>query len=244
MKLYEEELSDALHGRLLSKLAKKIQNEFLNQSWQFEGNFSTYRMSPLLLTFMKWLLLGLPTDFNINANRTLAVQNLIKTTTQFVSQNIETSRQSQYHIDTSRKTLYSKIETPLNVGLGLYVYHITRSKKLINFLSDINVGVNYHKITNIKKSIVDAVHAKRTENNGVFIPLTIDKWSTVFFAIDNVDLTIDTPDGKRQLHGTGTAVYQQRTNKKVGFVSKWNYKAVPNCFPFKILHSQWKAASI
>ena len=175
MKLYEEELSDALHGRLLSKLAKKIQNEFLNQSWQFEGNFSTYRMSPLLLTFMKWLLLGLPTDFNINANRTLAVQNLIKTTTQFVSQNIETSRQSQYHIDTRRKTLYSKIETPLNVGLGLYVYHITRSKKLINFLSDINVGVNYHKITNIKKSIVDAVHAKRTENNGVFIPLTIDK---------------------------------------------------------------------
>ena len=82
---------------------------------------------------MKWILLGPTTDFDINANRTLVVENLIKATTQFVSQNIKTSRQSQCHIETSSKTLYSKIETPLNVGLGLYVYHIRRSKKLINF---------------------------------------------------------------------------------------------------------------
>ena len=219
VKLYEEELSDALDGRLLSKLAKKIRNEVLIESWQLEGDFSTYRMSPLLLTFMKWILPGPITDFVINANRTLVVENLIKTTTQFVSKNIKISRQSQYHIETSSKTLYSEIETPLNVGLGLYVYHITRSKKLINFLLDLNVGVNYHKITNIKKSIVDAALAKLTENNGVFIPSTINKENPVFFAIDNVDLTIDTADGKRHLHGTGAVVYQQRINKKVSFVT-------------------------
>ena len=86
-------------------------------------------------------------------------------------------------------------------------------------MSDLNVGVNYYKITNIKKSIVDAVLAKRTENNGNFIPSTINKENPVFFAMDNVDLTIDTPDGKRQLHGTRTVVYQQRTNKKVSFVT-------------------------
>ena len=49
VKLYEEELSDALDRRLLSKLAKKIRTKVLIQSWQFEGDFSTYRMSPLLL---------------------------------------------------------------------------------------------------------------------------------------------------------------------------------------------------
>ena len=209
---YEKELSDALNGRLLSRLAKKIRNEFFNQSWQFEGDFSTYHMYPLLLTFMKWILLDPTTDFDINVNRTLVVENLIKTTTQFVSQNIKTSIQSQYHIETSSRTLYSKIETPLSAGLGLHIYHITRSKKLINFLSDPNVGVNYHKITNIKKSIVDAVLAKCTENNGVFVPSTINKENPVIFATDNVDLTIDAPDGKRQLYGTGTVVYQQRTN--------------------------------
>ena len=76
---------------------------------------------------------------------------------------------------------------------------------------------NYHKIANIKKSIVDVILAKRTENNGVFIPSTINKENPVFFAIDNADLTIDTPDGKG--HGTGTVVYQQCTNKKVSFVT-------------------------
>ena len=31
----------------------------------------------------------------------------------------------------------------------------------------------------------------------------------MFFAIDNSDLQIDTPDGKGQLHATATAIYQQ-----------------------------------
>ena len=79
MKLYEEGLSDALDGRLLSKSTKKIRNEILNQSLQFEGDFSTYHMSPILLTFMMWNLLGITTEFNINTNRTLVVENLMKT---------------------------------------------------------------------------------------------------------------------------------------------------------------------
>ena len=98
-------------------------------------------MFPLLITFMKWILLSPTTDLNINASRVLVVEHRIKATTQFVSQNIKTSRESQYYIETSSKTLYSKIETPLNVELGSYVYHITRSKKFINFLTDLNVGV-------------------------------------------------------------------------------------------------------
>ena len=132
-------------------------------------------MSPLFLTFMKWILLGPTTDFDINANKTLPVENQIKSTAEFVSPNIKTSRQSQYHSETSSKTLYSKIRTPVSIGIKLYVYHIICSKKLINFLSDLNVGVNYHKITNIKKSIVDAVLAKRTQNTGIFIPSTINR---------------------------------------------------------------------
>ena len=54
----------------------------------------------------------------------------------------------------------SKIETPLNIGIGLYAFHTTRSKKLINFLSDLNVSANYNKIINIKKNIFDAVLEK------------------------------------------------------------------------------------
>ena len=60
---------------------------------------------------MKWILLGPTTDFNINANRTLPVERQIKSTAEFVSQNIKTSRQIQYHIEISGKALYSKIRT-------------------------------------------------------------------------------------------------------------------------------------
>ena len=49
----------------------------------------------------------------------------------------------------------------------------------------------------MKKDIVPTVLAKRTENNGGFIPSTLTVNQPVYFAIDNVDLAIDTPDGKK-----------------------------------------------
>ena len=43
----------------------------------------------------------------------------------------------------------------------------------------------------------------------------IKKNNPIYFAINNVDLKIDTCDGKRQLHGTGTAVYWQKLEENV-----------------------------
>ena len=37
--------------------------------------------------------------------------------------------------------------------MGLYFYHITRSKKLANFLSDLHISINYQKTTEIKTSL-------------------------------------------------------------------------------------------
>ena len=112
----------------------------------------------------------------------------------------------QYHKRNPDSLFYSRLETPLNIGLGLYFYHVSQSKKLINILADLNLGVNYQKIVNVKKGIVQAILQKK-EENGVFVPCTLDKDRPIFFAIANVDVKIDTPDGKRQLHGTATAVY-------------------------------------
>ena len=53
------------------------------------------------------------------------------------------------------------METPLNIGRGLYFYHVSQSKKLINFLADLNLSVNYQKIVNVKKGIVEAVLQKK-----------------------------------------------------------------------------------
>ena len=109
------------------------------------------------------------------------------------------------------RLLRAALETPLNVGVVLYIYHATCSKKLVNFLSDLNISTNYKKVINIRKDVAQAVLKQKEEDNGVFIPSNLKRDEAVFFAIDNFDLTIDTPDGQKQLHGTGTVVYQEIT---------------------------------
>ena len=83
-------------------------------------------------------------------------------------------------------------------------------KKLVNFLSDLNLGATYQKVINIKKDIVQAVLERKKANNGVFIPSTLKEGQPIYFAIDNVDLKTDAPDGKGQHHGTGIVVYQKK----------------------------------
>ena len=104
----------------------------------------------------------------------------------------------------------SNIETPLiNAGLGFYVHQKTRSVYLCNFLSDINLSVNYDKVCNINSNLAISVIKGTKENGGVYKPSSILKGNPAFFAIDNSNLQIDTPDGKGQLHATATGIYQQ-----------------------------------
>ena len=133
---------------------------------------------------------------------------------------MRTSRQTNYQLNNENASTYNKIETPLNVGIGLYVHHQTRSKKLVNFLSDLNIGINYDKVLDIKKDIAIAILDKQEANGGVFVPSSLSNNKPLFFAIDNTDLSIDTPDGKKQLHGTAIAVFQQKdTYDKVSFLT-------------------------
>ena len=115
------------------------------------------------------------------------IESIIEVTTEVVSQNIKSNLQTQYHQQKPESFLYNKIETPLNIGFGLYIYHVSRSKKLVNFLSDLNLGANYQKVIDIKKDIVQAVVERKKANNGVFIPSTLKEGRPIYFAIDNVD---------------------------------------------------------
>ena len=170
-------------------------------------------MPAFLSTFMKWVLLG-PHTMNSEDGETYHVNN-IKATSQFVSQNIKTVRQTNYHWQKGQPGR-AALETPLNVRVGLYIHHATCIKKLVNFLSDLNISdllinTNYKKVINIKKDVAQAVLKQKEEDNVVFISSNLKREEAVFFAIDNFNLAIDTLDGKKQLHGTGTFVYQEIT---------------------------------
>ena len=77
-------------------------------------------------------------------------------------------------------------------------------------LHDLSLSVAYDKIISIKDNIANAVKSRATENEGVYISSCISSNPVPYFAIDNVDVQIDTPDGKNQLHGTAIAVSQQK----------------------------------
>ena len=105
---------------------------------------------------------------------------------------------------------FSMIKTPLIIGIDLYLYQHKRDQKLINFLSDLNIRANYKQVIHLKKDTANSTEMKQQENNGVFIPLGFKQNHSMFFAIDNIDLKMGTPDGKNQLHGTATGAYKQQ----------------------------------
>ena len=140
----------------------------------------------------------------LNKNVELVVQMVMK--------NLVSDRQANYMPtdDQTARGTYSKIETPLSVGLGIYIRKQTRSKKLVDFLCDLNLSVSANKLYCIQQDIATSIHEDINKNDGLFMPYSVSADVPKHFAIDNVDFAIDTPDGKKQLHGTAMVVYQDK----------------------------------
>ena len=50
---------------------------------------------------------------------------------------------------------------PLNVGAEVNFYNSTRSKRLVNFFSDLNISFNYQKVLEIKENLPKVVLQKK-----------------------------------------------------------------------------------
>ena len=104
-------------------------------------------------------------------------------------------------------------ETPFAVGLGLHVHKETRSKKIINCLSDLRLSIDYDRVIKIETEISNSVTDIINKNNGVYVPHTILKDKAIHFAIDNADFHNDTPDGKGKFHSIGQILFQKADRK-------------------------------
>jgi len=62
----------------------------------------------------------------------------------------------------------------------------------------------------IKRELVESVKKVSRDNGGIYVPPSISPDKPLFFAIDNIDLNIDTPDGKDQLHGSSQVIFQEK----------------------------------
>ena len=76
------------------------------------------------------------------------------------------------------------------------------------------ISIDYDKLLNIKSQLADSVLTEMNNNDGVIIPKSISKDLPIYFAIDNTDRKINTPDGRNQLDGTEIAVYKRKELQK------------------------------
>ena len=129
---------------------------------------------------------------------------------------IKTSRQVNYKPASPSTSIFKSrlhSETPFAVGLGLHVHKETRSKKIINCLSDLGLSIDYDRVMKIETAIENSVTDIINKNNGVYVPHTILKDKAIHFAIDNTDFHNDTPDGEGEFHGTGQILFQKADSK-------------------------------
>lgn len=126
-----------------SKIIRKAIGQ--NEPWQFdETTLAQHELIPNELMWMlKWVIQG---DAVVKAEaRCSQVDRTCRNLAQMIIQAHKTRRQIAHQPKCCDNTFRSRTETPLTLGLSLYFYHLTRSKKHIDVFSSAGVGVTYHQ---------------------------------------------------------------------------------------------------
>ena len=184
----------------LAVAAESLRNELISykNKWHFSGNVS-FEHPPMLSFFLKQLLFGKKSKC-ITGKRDIVMSKTVHIVSQVILQNVKTDKQVT-HKPISDAGFVSRIETPISIGLSLSVHNKVHSKRLVNFLSDLNLGTSYSNVLNIEKRI-ESVVDRMKPTGGYYIPPFVKKGKSIFFAVDNIDFLEDTFDGQNTLHGT------------------------------------------
>lgn len=111
-------------------------------------------------------------------------------------------RQVSYKTNNNEETFRHHTETPLTVGLALYITKCTRSKSLIEKLGQLDLASSYRKVMEIETNIANAVLKQMHSLGGICLPPWLVQDMFVWFALDNIDFLRSTPPGINTLHGT------------------------------------------
>ena len=84
-----------------------------------------------------------------------------------------------------------------------------RSRRDIHLLNAANVGVSYNRGNVIATNVANNSMKIMQKPNGTYIPPQIIKCFPVRGSKDNVDMIVDTPNGRGTFHGTAVSAYQR-----------------------------------
>jgi hypothetical protein len=201
--LEEEDVKTLYNAALL--LRKSINK---CQKWVFTGSFddlSSEHLPPELYSFCRWVIQG-PNEHIPVEEKAFTVHKRALSLSQTVVSMCLTDR--QMHNKKSGE-IKSAREMPQQLAVGLALRQAIRSKEIVNMLYGFGISVEYNRLLRVEAQIEESVLKRIDQHNGVYLPPDFVKNRYIFFAIDNVDFAEDTPDGKRTLHGTAMAIYQQ-----------------------------------
>ncbi|XP_073237151.1 uncharacterized protein [Porites lutea] len=189
--------------------AASILRKAINRSekWVFSGSLDTmtHDHCPEELTcFFRWIIQG--------PNKTLSDKkcNEVHKRAMQLAQNTIALCLTDRQVDNKRsKAVYCTREMPQHLAVSLAIHQAVRSKELVNLLHEFGMAVEYNRLLRVESQIEKTVLKRIESEGGMFLPLDIVKGRYVYFAVDNIDFSEDTPEGKRTLHGTAMAIYQK-----------------------------------
>lgn len=172
------------------------------KSWEFSGTFDDFEMPPKLIQLINSI---------ISDNKALSdmkqkeVDTITSNIAQYICSNFKSDRQLNYKSLKNRGFEKHRL-TPLSVGTALVNYKENKSKKEIDFLSKIGVGINYDKLERILTSIASTCVEMSSSNElGIVLPSSFKKGVRPIFAADNIDIGGD----RSSFHGTDLMISQE-----------------------------------
>ena len=143
----------------LFEAAAQLRKQILkNKKWNFSGSFEGFNIRTSLLAFLKWVVLGPKSDIDLSPKRKENVDTTVRNISEVIMKSVKTKRQVNYN--TISGNFRNNVETPYLVGLGLYIHQKTRSKNVINTLSDLNLSIPYERVLQIETDIANTVLLK------------------------------------------------------------------------------------
>ena len=177
-----------------------IRKEILElDKWKYSGSFDDFKLPEQLKSLFRWIITGPRSSLKECSKRKDDIDNSVNILGQLMITSTKTRRQVTYM---SEQRFRQAIETPFTVGMGMHIHKTTRNKSLVNMLNNFNLCISYDKILHIEDMLADNVLEESKNHKGAYIPPNINKNERMHFAIDNVDFKNDTPDGKKEFHGT------------------------------------------
>ena len=123
-----------------------------------------------------------------------------------------------------------KTLTPKHIGLACTVHHATRSKSLVQLLNSAGHCASYETVEKVDTSIAKSEIERWNANEGVIVPSNLAIGKFTQFAGDNINIKVETLDGKGMLNVTQYAAFQYGKDEKSNNVTSNKVIGKQRCF--------------